>query len=191
MKRIVWIIVIVIAAASSPGAQQRDGVQAFAQRAETYTELHRQLEKTVAPEELFVDPATMLAASDRLRAMLRAARAGAQEGDVFAPVAGELSRRIRQSIREHGIEARDLMVEMVQDTEGTPPPVRVNEPFSWLHGNVMPVYVLEALPPLPRELEYRFVGADLVLIDVHANMIVDILRNVLPARASQARPFEQ
>jgi hypothetical protein len=35
--------------------------------------------------------------------------------------------------------------------------------------------VLQALPPLPPELQYRMVGCDLVLIDVHADLIVDIL----------------
>ena len=35
--------------------------------------------------------------------------------------------------------------------------------------------ILEALPRLPEELEYRIIGTDLVLIDVHAGLIVDIL----------------
>lgn len=35
--------------------------------------------------------------------------------------------------------------------------------------------ILQALPPLPPELEYRMVGTDLILIDVHAGLIVDIL----------------
>jgi hypothetical protein len=37
----------------------------------------------------------------------------------------------------------------------------------------------DALPPLPSELQYRMVGGDLVLIDVHASVVVDILTNVL------------
>jgi hypothetical protein len=32
-----------------------------------------------------------------------------------------------------------------------------------------------ALPSLPEELEYRLVGGDLVLLDVEARLIVDIL----------------
>jgi hypothetical protein len=35
--------------------------------------------------------------------------------------------------------------------------------------------VLQALPPLPPELHYRIVGSTLVLIDVHADLIVDVL----------------
>jgi hypothetical protein len=35
-------------------------------------------------------------------------------------------------------------------------------------------------PALPPELAYRFVGRDLVLVDVHANLVVDILDLALP-----------
>jgi hypothetical protein len=40
--------------------------------------------------------------------------------------------------------------------------------------------LLLALPPLPRELEYRFWDRHLVLVDLHANLVVDILENALP-----------
>jgi hypothetical protein len=39
--------------------------------------------------------------------------------------------------------------------------------------------VINALPPLRGELQYRIVGRDLVLVDVHANLVVDILREAL------------
>ena len=46
----------------------------------------------------------------------------------------------------------------------------------------MPPEVLKALPELPEELEYRFVGDDLILLDPHAHIIVDFIRNALPGR---------
>ena len=39
--------------------------------------------------------------------------------------------------------------------------------------------VVDVLPALPSELQYRIVGRDLVLTDVHASVVVDILANVL------------
>jgi hypothetical protein len=45
----------------------------------------------------------------------------------------------------------------------------------------MPPEVLKALPPLPEELEYRFVGAALILLDSHAHIVVDLVPNALPA----------
>ena len=32
---------------------------------------------------------------------------------------------------------------------------------------------------LPQELQYRFVGRDLVLVDTHADLVLDILRNAV------------
>jgi hypothetical protein len=39
--------------------------------------------------------------------------------------------------------------------------------------------VFRDLPPLPGELEYRVVGRDLVLLDVIANLVVDVLRDAI------------
>jgi hypothetical protein len=44
----------------------------------------------------------------------------------------------------------------------------------------MPAAVIAALPELPPELQYRFVGADLVLVDIGAGLVVDVLRGALP-----------
>jgi hypothetical protein len=44
----------------------------------------------------------------------------------------------------------------------------------------VPTVLLDALPPLPRELEYRFVGTTLVLRDIEAALILDYATGVLP-----------
>jgi hypothetical protein len=55
----------------------------------------------------------------------------------------------------------------------------VNGRFPWLRGALVWPCILNALPPLPDELQYRFVGVDLILVDIHANLVVDILRNAV------------
>ena len=98
---------------------------------------------------------------------------------MFGPAADDIRRRVRYALRAHAIEVRDLLLEMIEDTEeGARPPI-VNEAFSWALGNLMPIAVIEALPPLPDELQYRLVGGRLVLVDIHAGLVVDVLRNVL------------
>ena len=37
----------------------------------------------------------------------------------------------------------------------------------------MPPNVLAALPPLPKDIDYRFVGKNLILRDTRANLIID------------------
>jgi hypothetical protein len=44
----------------------------------------------------------------------------------------------------------------------------------------MPPQVLKALPKLEEDLEYRFIGERLVLMDAHAHIIVDFTDDVLP-----------
>jgi hypothetical protein len=43
-----------------------------------------------------------------------------------------------------------------------------------------PANLLKALPELPKELEYRIVGRNLILRDVTGNVIVDIMRDIVP-----------
>jgi hypothetical protein len=40
--------------------------------------------------------------------------------------------------------------------------------------------VLAALPKLPEEVEYRFVGDRLILLDAHGHIIVDYIEDALP-----------
>ena len=44
---------------------------------------------------------------------------------------------------------------------------------------MMPADVIVALPALPDVLQYRFVGRDLVLVDIEADLIVDVLPRAL------------
>jgi hypothetical protein len=84
-----------------------------------------------------------------------------------------------------------LIADMMEDTEPGARPLVVNEAFSWALGNVMPSSLIAALPPLPAELEYRLVGQDLVLIDVTAGLVVDILRHALVDIGTFAEYFQR
>jgi len=56
----------------------------------------------------------------------------------------------------------------------------VNEAFPWNAGAMMWPSMLWSLPELPPELEYHFVGRDLVLVDTLGGIVVDVLRDALP-----------
>jgi hypothetical protein len=47
----------------------------------------------------------------------------------------------------------------------------------------MPPDLLAVFPRLPSELDYRFVHRDLVLWDVRADLIVDVLRDAIPLQS--------
>ena len=77
-------------------------------------------------------------------------------------------------MRQHELTIADLEPE---DLRGGVAPLAVNGDMPWRFSSAVPACIVEALPPLPPELQYRFVGPDLVLVDVHASLIVDILRD--------------
>jgi hypothetical protein len=65
-----------------------------------------------------------------------------------------------------------------EQTEGSM--LAVNEFLPWQHGTPRYQPLLSVLPALPEELEYRLSGSDLVLLDVDARVVVDILRDAVP-----------
>jgi hypothetical protein len=46
--------------------------------------------------------------------------------------------------------------------------------------STMPPDVLKNLPKLPKEVEYRFVGEHLILLDPDAHIVVDVMPRALP-----------
>jgi len=161
-------------------AQAQDGAVAkFDAAVQHYAALHREAERPLEPQLRPGDAESVLAHAAALREAMSRVRPKAAEGDMFRPAAVEFRRRIRVALRGHAIEARELLVAMRHDTEPGARPPMVNRAFSWALGSLIPAVVLEALPPLPDELQYRFVGTSLVLVDIHAGLVVDILRDAL------------
>ena len=167
-----------------PAAEAR-AVGVFTEAVEAYAGVRRRFDRGFPPEWMpdEMEGSEMVAAE--LAAMLRDTRPNARVGDFFEPtVAGAFRYRIATALRE---EDYDLAAVSGADDEGSdlPEPRRlaVNRPLPWgVGGDTWPAAV-RALPPLPRELEYRFVGRDLILLDTRANLVVDILELALPAVA--------
>ena len=67
-------------------------LQDFKQRIDKYMELHKQLEKDAPPLKKTDDPAKIKASQDALATGIRAARAGAKQGDIFTP---EIAQRFK------------------------------------------------------------------------------------------------
>lgn len=174
-------IALLLTASHSAAQEVGDTLGDFDRRVAAYVALHRQVERFVPPQKDFTDPSEAYAAMTALAQALRAVRPHATEGDVFSPaIATAFRSRIRQALRENHQDPSVLIDEMLANTEAGARPPAVNERFSWAIGNMMPPFLLWALPELPEELQYRFVGPILVLIDIHANLVVDVLRDALP-----------
>jgi len=116
---------------------------------------------------------------DGMRARIEANRAGAKQGDIFTPkISAYLHRQIASTFhskRGSGVQAS------LQHSEPQKVTLHVNQPYpDGLPLQSMPPTLLLKLPKLPKELQYRIVGRDLVLLDTEPNLVVDILPDAIP-----------
>jgi len=162
-----------------------DALRRFHRAIDAYVDLHRRAERSVPALQPTSDWMAIARTLEARAAAIRAARPAAAAGDLFDAQASEAIRgRIRAVLQQRG----DGLSELLEDTDeeiapGTARPA-VNGRFPWARGAMMPPNILDVLPPLPEELQYRIVDRDLVLVDMHADLVVDILPGALPERAS-------
>jgi hypothetical protein len=150
----------------------------FKKRIDAYIKIHNEAEGKVPDLKRTDDPKEI---SDRERAlgqMIMTLRAGAQIGDIFAPEYQPYFIKIVQDdfkLRS-AADRKALVAELPKNVK-----VDVNTVYpTTLPLETFPPALLRKLPDLPPELEYRIVSRSLLLRDVKANLIVDILRDVVP-----------
>ncbi|MGH9795444.1 MAG: hypothetical protein ACRD5G_11785 [Candidatus Acidiferrales bacterium] len=186
IAQILFMLLLASPAASQklPDAKQ-GATEEFQGRVNAYLDLRKQVQEAdprikdkATPEEIAKHRASMGAA-------IAKARSGAKQGDIFSP---PIAAHIRAVVRDHlrgraGAGAREKAKEGNPTVEGSPEPVilKVNAlyPDSAPVSSVPPL-LLRKLPALPEELQYRFVGRHLILLDATASIIVDYMRNVMP-----------
>jgi len=165
----------------------QEAIKDFSERLDDYLKLHKKAAASLPALTGKEDPVTIAAHRVALARAIRARRGAARRGDIFdAKVVPTIVARVRAELQ--GPEARPARKTIREgnprfDPEGyVPVPIRVNADYP-LRAPVstVPPSVLLVLPPLPDAVEYRFVGRDLILRDVEANLIVDYVVGAAPA----------
>ena len=174
----IWLaLAFILFAVARLFTQMPDDVRAivtFQRATDEYAFLHRRIERRQPPIDVGSDAATLDRAIQSLAAAMREARVDAREGDLFTMAVRPVFRaRIAAALQRSGLHLADF--ETAEATTGNSA-IRVHGEMPWRIAADVPAGVATALPALPPELQYRFVGGDLVLVDVHASLIVDILR---------------
>lgn len=147
----------------------------FFQRVVDYVETHRRVAAGVGHAALCGEPEELERQAMALAAAIREARPIAHEGEIFAPaVANAFRARIAYAIRTANTP---MPVARPDDEEFA---IDVHDTLPWWIGDRPWIAIARVLPDLPPELEYRVVGRHLVLVDVQAHLVVDVLRNALP-----------
>jgi hypothetical protein len=150
----------------------------FTDRIEEYAALHRRLEAGLHTGPS-ADPAVFLRSRADVAARIKSARPNARQGDIFSPGVDALFREIvAKTLEGTDTEAllRDLYAEH-RAVRGFHP--RVYEHYPHWGTHEMPCVLLSALPKLPEDIEYRLIDHDLLLLDIHADLIVDVLPDAI------------
>lgn len=169
----------------APTAAEAPVVEAFNQRIAVYVQLRDEVERTLSLQWSFDDAEDLFEAIEAMRSGIRARRPTARLGEILTPDVGNLLRaRLENRLFACGQKVEDVLAFINGERSPSARPPQINERFPWELGSAMWPSFIGALPPLPDELEYRFADRDLVLVDVHADVVVDILVNALPAPSS-------
>jgi hypothetical protein len=152
----------------------------FQERLKAYIDIHKKAEGSLPSLPKEATPEQIDHNQRELGRLIRESRLGAKQGDVFIPSMQELVRRLLKTTFGNPQKAAQLRSSIMDEN-----PVGIKITVNGRYPDqvplaTMPPEVLKALPKMPEELEYRFVGDNMIILDVHAHLIVDYAPGVLP-----------
>lgn len=168
---------LLLTANSYPEQKQfDDSVNAYMKLRKQATQGIPALKAKATPEEIEANRTAVARA-------IRDARQSAKPGDIFTPdIRTSILKAVRPEVRaDASVKQATRQGNPAEETPNVAVPVKVNEPYpEKASASTVPPAVLEQLPRLPKQLDFRFVGRHLILRDAEAGIILDYIANVLP-----------
>jgi len=184
LKYLLLIAVFISGAVVLPvwSAARQDALKDFQARIQEYVALNKKASGAVpsAPKNV-TDPTVIAQHEQQLSKAIRELRPKAKQGEIFTPAAQKAIVKIIKTRLDGNARATILGEGNPKSGESaTPINLAVNATYpTSAPVSTMPPSLLMALPTLPPEVEFRFVGHSLILRDVKANMIVDVMPNAI------------
>jgi hypothetical protein len=153
-------------------------VKAFRDRAEEYLQHQKEIAKGLPRLENTDDAEALIRREDELGRRIALARAAAKPGDF---IGRELEPYVRAAVaKDWASRPADAKQAIGEDLPRTNV-AKINAAYPKDQPlPTVPASLLAALPPLPEGLEYRLVGRHLIVRDVTANLVIEVVPNVLP-----------
>ena len=151
-------------------------------RLKQYAELHTKIERSLPKLPKEATPQQIDQDQRAMERLVRATRATAKPGDIFTPEARPVIQRLLASVFG-GPDGKQLKASIMDENQAVPSAAKlvVNGRYpDSVPLTSVPPQVLQTLPKLSEDLEYRFIGDSLILLDVHAHVIADFIEDVLP-----------
>ena len=165
--------------AAAPDPVEDPRFKEFFDRVRAYLKIHQSANARVPSLKETSDPKQVSSREKALADEIRIERAGAHQGDVFSPAAAkDIAQIVADDFKSRTL--KDQKAILVEVPVKVPPAINTDYPTT-LPLATVPPSLLQKLPTLPEELEYRFLGRHLILRDIKANLIVDFIPDVVPA----------
>jgi len=159
--------------------QEKKILASFDRRVKDYLKQRERVKAKLPPLSKEATPEQIASYQKRFVESLRAMRTGTKPGYIFNPQTAEYFRTVAKT----DVPARDKpeirQTILEADTKGVP--LKVNYPYPETKElTQIPPTLLLRLPELPKEVKYRYVGHNLLLVDTDNNLIIDYMLNALP-----------
>jgi hypothetical protein len=159
-----------------------DIVTDFSTRVWSYAELRSGLENGLSAPTVTDDPAEIGRAGRALGKKIRVARAEAKQGQIFTPT---ISVEFRKALL---LEMDANTWETLMDDNPGKFSRAINRTYPTRRPlSTVPVNILARLPRLPDDIEYHFLGRDLVLLDTRAGVILDRIPSAIQRGSTRHR----
>jgi hypothetical protein len=152
------------------------------ERVKEYVALHVKLERSLPKLPKEATPQQIDKNQRAMEKLVREARATAKPGDIFTPEARPVIQRLLASVFG-GPDGKQLKAAIMDENQAAPSKVKlaVNGRYpDTVPLATVPPQVLQTLPKLTEDLEYRFIGDSLILLDVRAHVIADFIEDIVP-----------
>jgi hypothetical protein len=151
-------------------------------RLREYVDLHIKLERSLPNLPKEATPQQIDKNQRALEKLMRESRTTAKRGDLFTEEARPVIKRLLATVFG-GPDGKQLKASIMD--ENPVDPVALKLTVNGRYPDTVPLtsippQVLQTLPKLSEDLEYRFIGDWLILLDVHAHLIADYIDDALP-----------
>ena len=160
-------------------AADKAAIETFEKQVKAYVDLRNKIRESAPKLSKDSTPEQIHAYRTALEQSIRNSRNGAKRGELFRPETADYIRRTLK-IEFQGKDRQELR-EKIFETEVQSVVLRVNYPYAQnAEFSEMPATLLAKLPVLPKEVRYRFVGRNMLLVDRESNVIIDYMPDALP-----------
>jgi hypothetical protein len=151
-------------------------------RIKAYVALHQKVETALPKLSNDATPQQIDRVQREFERRIRAARAQSKQGEIFTDEAQPVIRRLLAAVFS-GAQGKQLKASIMD--ENVVDPVKLKVVVNARYPDSVPLTtippdVLQTLPELGEDLEYRFVGDWLILLDTHAHVVADYIEDALP-----------